>query len=208
MTVAPTRRRCCRGRVSCLDAERDHDPEVAALSDRAAELTYQLVDLGADLAAYSTSVESDPARLAAVQERRAVLGALARQYGPEHDDVVAWSERAAMRVMELEGADDRIAALSEEREALSGQLLDLASRLSRARADAADRLASLGQHRAQRAVDAACPAGGRGAVPGAPSPSPTWARTAPTTSRCCWPPTPGQQRARSPREPVGVSSPG
>jgi DNA repair protein RecN (Recombination protein N) len=126
-----------------LDAERDHDPEVAALSDRAAELTYQLVDLGADLAAYSTSVESDPARLAAVQDRRAVLGALARQYGPEHDDVVAWSERAAMRVMELEGADDRIAALSEEREALTGQLLDLASRMSRARVDAADRLASL-----------------------------------------------------------------
>jgi DNA repair protein RecN (Recombination protein N) len=126
-----------------LETERDHDPQVAELSDRAAELTYQLVDLGADLASYSTSVESDPARLAAVQERRATLAGLARQYGPGHDDVLAWSERALRRLTELEGADDRIEELTTERDALGATLLDLALRLSRARADAAQRLGEL-----------------------------------------------------------------
>lgn len=126
-----------------LEAERDHDPEVAELSDRAAELTYQLVDLTADVASYSTSVESDPGRLAAVQERRARLGALARQYGSGHDDVLAWSERAVVRVMEIEGTDDRIAELREERDALGAQLIDIAARLSSARAEAAQRLGDL-----------------------------------------------------------------
>jgi DNA repair protein RecN (Recombination protein N) len=126
-----------------LDSEREHDPSVAELSDRASDLAYQLADLGADLASYATGVEADPVRLATVQERRATLAALARQYGSSHDDVLAWSERAVGRLMELEGTDDRIAELTAEREALGAALLDLASRLSRARVQAAQRLSDL-----------------------------------------------------------------
>jgi len=126
-----------------LESEREHDPAVAELSDRAADLTYQLVDLSADLASYATSVESDPLRLAAVQQRRSHLAALVRQFGPAHDDVLTWAKDAAHRVFELEGADDRIGELQQEREALTAQLLDAAGRLSAARVAAADRLGAL-----------------------------------------------------------------
>jgi DNA repair protein RecN (Recombination protein N) len=126
-----------------LESERDHDPAVASLAERAADLSYQLVDLAADLASYAASVESDPARLAAVQDRRAALGALARHYGPGHDDVLTWSKDAAQRVFELEGADDRIEELRMERDALADRLVDTAARLSAARTAAADRLGEL-----------------------------------------------------------------
>jgi DNA repair protein RecN (Recombination protein N) len=126
-----------------LESERDHDPAVAGLSDRAADLSYQLVDLSADLASYATSVESDPLRLAAVQERRSQLAALVRQFGPAHDDVLSWAKDAAQRVFELEGADDRIGELRQERDALTAQLLGAAGRLSAARVAAAERLAAL-----------------------------------------------------------------
>ena len=67
---------------SGLEAVRDHDPELARLADRAAELSYVAADLALDLAAYAQDVDVDPARLAAVQDRRARLAALTRKYGP------------------------------------------------------------------------------------------------------------------------------
>ena len=56
-----------------LDAERDHDPRLAELGGRAGRASYALADVAADIAAYAAALDADPARLAAVQERRAVL---------------------------------------------------------------------------------------------------------------------------------------
>lgn len=125
-----------------LDAERGHDPAVAVFADRAADLSYQLVDLAADLAAYSTDVDADPARLAAVQERRSLLAALARRYGSGADDVLAWARTSARRLSELEGDDDRIDTLRAEGDVLTDRLLTIATELSRARQSAAAALAA------------------------------------------------------------------
>ncbi|MDQ3627355.1 MAG: DNA repair protein RecN [Actinomycetota bacterium] len=125
-----------------LEAERDHDPTVAELADRAAELSYQLVDLGTDLATYSTAVESDPVRLAAVQERRAALSGLIRRYGSDLDTVLAWSQDAHQQLLELEGADERIESLRLEREELTASLLQRAAALSQARRQAAGDLST------------------------------------------------------------------
>ena len=57
-----------------------------------AELTYLLVDLAGDVASYAASLDTDPARLAAVSERRAALTALTRKYGETIDEVLAWAE--------------------------------------------------------------------------------------------------------------------
>lgn len=127
---------------SLLEAERDHDPAVAELADRAAGLSYQLVDLGTDLATYCTAVESDPVRLAAVQERRAALGGLIRRYGTDLDGVLAWSEEAHRELSELEGTDDRIGSLRLERDELTAALLRWASALGRARRRAAGDLSA------------------------------------------------------------------
>lgn len=64
-----------------LDAVASHDPALAGLAARLNEASYLVSDAGAELASYLQSVEADPARLAAVQERRAELTRLIRGYG-------------------------------------------------------------------------------------------------------------------------------
>jgi DNA repair protein RecN (Recombination protein N) len=64
-----------------LDAVAAHDPDLGSLAGRLSEVTYLASDIATDLASYVESLDSDPARLAAVQERRAELTRLIRAYG-------------------------------------------------------------------------------------------------------------------------------
>jgi DNA repair protein RecN (Recombination protein N) len=64
-----------------LEAASHHDAALAALGTRVSEAAYLVSDAAADLASYAQSVEADPVRLAAVQERRAELGRLIRKFG-------------------------------------------------------------------------------------------------------------------------------
>ncbi len=64
-----------------LDSAARHDVALAALAARVSEAAYLVSDVAAELASYAQSVEADPARLAAVQDRRAVLARLIRSYG-------------------------------------------------------------------------------------------------------------------------------
>ena len=145
---------------SALEGVGVDDPALAALVERLRELSYLLADLGADVSSYAAGVETDPARLAAVQERRAAVTRLVRKYadqapadagsgadgaGGAHgtdgadgaDGVLAWAERAAGRLAALDGDDDRVTALRERHGALLAELGDLAGRVSRARTAAA-----------------------------------------------------------------------
>ncbi len=61
-----------------LEAAAHHDPKLAALGTRVSEAAYLVSDVAAELASYAQSVEADPARLAAVQDRRAELARLVR----------------------------------------------------------------------------------------------------------------------------------
>lgn len=132
-TVAAARR--------ALDSVRDHDPEMAALADRVAELSYLLSDLAADVASYAAGLETDPARLAAVSERRAALTALTRKYAETIDEVLAWSRTSAERLLVLDNSEGRAEELRAERLALRGELAALAAQLSGARQHAAEELA-------------------------------------------------------------------
>ncbi len=98
-----------------LESVREHDPEVAALADRVAEVSYLLADVAADVASYSTSVETDPARLAAVSERRAALTALTRKYGETVDAGPRVGASCRRATASLDGSDERIAELRAER---------------------------------------------------------------------------------------------
>ena len=64
-----------------LDAVAAHDPDLGSMAGRLSEVTYLASDIAADVASYVESLDSDPARLAAVQERRAELTRLIRAYG-------------------------------------------------------------------------------------------------------------------------------
>jgi DNA repair protein RecN (Recombination protein N) len=167
-----------------LEAAAHHDTALAALSARVSEAAYLVSDVAADLASYVQSVEADPVRLAAVQERRAVLNRLIRLYSAEAPEpapggasegtaagpasgagdapgsagvdgaaapggpagggvaaVLAWAKRSGARLTELEGDDDRIASLAAEETALAAERDQLASQLTAARKEAAERFA-------------------------------------------------------------------
>ena len=66
---------------SALEAAATHDPALGTVATRLSEATYLIADVAADLASYADSIEADPGRLAVVQDRRAELTRLIRQYG-------------------------------------------------------------------------------------------------------------------------------
>jgi len=128
-----------------LEAVRTHDPVLAGLAERLSEAVYQVSDLAAELASYLESVDSDPARLAAVQERRAALGRLVRAHGGVSGDVAGvldWAKQASSRLADLEGADDKITALAAEETSLASAVTSLAAQLTALRSAAAERFAS------------------------------------------------------------------
>ncbi len=143
------------------------DPALVELVGRLRELGYLLADVGADLSAYGAGIETDPARLAVVQERRAAVTRLVRKYGVPLEGidggadtasiagedgaagaadgaaaVLAWAQQAAVRLDSLEGDDDRIAGLRARRDELVATLGTLAASVSGARRSAAARFSA------------------------------------------------------------------
>ena len=123
-----------------LDGVREHDATAGELADRIAELSHLLVDVAGDVASYAATLETDPARLAGVSERRAALTALTRKYGETIDEVLAWAEDGAKRLLDLEDTGSHIAELEARRDRIRGELEALAATLSSLRGAAATRL--------------------------------------------------------------------
>jgi DNA repair protein RecN (Recombination protein N) len=87
-----------------LEAAAHHDPALAALGARVSEAAYLVSDVAADLASYAQSVEADPVRLAVVQERRAELTRLIRQFGDSA--TVSGGERPGGPAEEMAGGPE------------------------------------------------------------------------------------------------------
>jgi DNA repair protein RecN (Recombination protein N) len=141
---------------TALESVRAYDPALAGLADRLSEAVYLTSDIATEIASYVQTVDADPARLALIQERRAVLGRLVRTYGtgvlpggatlpvPGGDlaAVLEWGKTAAARLAELDSSDETIAALVEEEASLSEQVTSLAGRLSSLRSAASEQFAA------------------------------------------------------------------
>ena len=137
--------------TQALEAVAGHDPALGGLAGRLSEAAYLVSDIGAELASYVESVEADPARLAAVQQRRADLTRLVRSYGEDATAdgeagtvaaVLDWARRAAGRLGELDSDDDRIAGLAAEADQLGATVAELAGQLTSLRQEAAARFAT------------------------------------------------------------------
>ncbi len=125
-----------------LEAVAEHDADLGRLSERLAEVGYLLADISAELAGYGTALDGEAAgRLEAVEARRAALSVLVRKYAPTIDEVLAWQEDAAKRLLELSGDSHRVEELDDVIADLDHRVHDLAAELSRLRTTAAESLA-------------------------------------------------------------------
>jgi DNA repair protein RecN (Recombination protein N) len=139
------------GRVrNDLAAASSSDPALAELAGRVVELQALVGELGADLAGYLAGIDADPARLAASQDRRAVLAGLIRKYAdppadgsrPDLAGVLDWAARASRELGELDTSDEAIAALVRTRDEAAERAAGYAAINRRERIAAADRLAA------------------------------------------------------------------
>ena len=100
----------------------------------------------AELGGYLSSLSAAPARLAQVQDRRGELARACREIGgPQEqlDDVdalLAWGQRAAARLAELDGPQDTATVLAERLAAADEELAGVGAELSRARQQLGERL--------------------------------------------------------------------
>ncbi len=139
------------GARECIDQVRREleraaavDPQLAQCVEQAATLGYLIDDLTTELARYRDAhEESDPNELESVQQRRAVLGDLLRKYGATLEEVREYEQSASQRLLVLDGDDDRIVALATLLTDATAELHAAATELSRLRAAAGERLATL-----------------------------------------------------------------
>lgn len=126
-----------------LDQAGAHDPTLAALGARVAEAGYLLADASTELGAYLEDLQADPRRLEVVHQRRAELGTLTRSYGADVAEVLAWASASGLRLLELEGGDQRIDELRAARDGLDATIAELSGSLTQGRTEAAQRLADV-----------------------------------------------------------------
>ena len=117
------------------------DPTAGPLAERVAGAGYLVSELTGELARYLDGLDTEPGRLEQIASRRYELAGLTRRYGASCDEVLAWAEKSAARLVALESADDRIAELTDQVAALTGRLAADAQEIRRGRRAAADQLA-------------------------------------------------------------------
>jgi DNA repair protein RecN (Recombination protein N) len=122
-----------------LEAQAGVDPALGELAARVEEAATLVGDVSAELSAYLSSLDADPARLEVIYERRAALRALTRKYADDVEGVIAWAENARTRLAALDSSDELLEELDKERLRLAATVGELAARLTAARIEAAGR---------------------------------------------------------------------
>ncbi|MGO1849178.1 DNA repair protein RecN [Microbacterium sp.] len=124
------------------ELERAADPALTGIAEQVAEIGYRTADLAVELSSFLADLdEQGPTELAAVEERRAAVNALARSHG-SLDEAIALLETGSARLAELDDDGERVERLAGLRDEAREVLDDRAERLTAARAEAAGRLSA------------------------------------------------------------------
>jgi DNA repair protein RecN (Recombination protein N) len=110
---------------------------LAEWHDRLRGLVAELADLAGDARDAVELFDDDPGRLAEIGARRHALADLRRKYGETLADVIDYRNEARRRLDEIEGHDERAAALSAERARAEADLAAAVAHVGRARRAAA-----------------------------------------------------------------------
>ena len=125
-----------------LEAIAQTDREQADLAATAADLAETLADLARRLRDYAETLEFDPRRLNAIEERLALIADLKRKYGGSIAEILAYAARAHEELEAITHAEEQIAALESEIADLETDLAAQALALSQKRQEAARKLAA------------------------------------------------------------------
>ena len=129
-----------------LENAKGRDSKLDAIAEQVAESFYALDEATRDLSSYISSLEADPDRLNALQERRAALNSFLKKWGSTAEPDTALVELAGRAksgresIADLRGGDERISELESELAEVKKKLLVAAKALSKTRAEAASKL--------------------------------------------------------------------
>lgn len=144
------------------------DPSVGRWQDLLDATFAGAAELAQAARAYASDIEADPARLAAVEQRRDVLFRLQQKHGPTIADVLAARDTTARELELLDTADLDLRNLAEERANAAGEFARACAALTQKRTAGAKKLG--------RAVNKLLPAlgmpGGRFDAACSPLPAP------------------------------------
>jgi DNA repair protein RecN (Recombination protein N) len=128
----------------------------AVLLERLRAVQAELADLERELRLSVEGVSDDPQQLENVRARRRLLRELTRKYGDTLSDVLAYARESRERLDELEGYEERAAALEEARVEAHARVDEAGRALSEARRAAAPALgAAVTEHLDELAMPAA-----------------------------------------------------
>jgi DNA repair protein RecN (Recombination protein N) len=118
------------------------DPALDALGERWQALIYEVDDVAGELRSYAESLDGEPGRLEAVEERLAVLDRLERKHGGTITAVLAHAEACRLRRAELVGAELAIEEATARLGEARAQLAAGSAALHKSRAAAGPKLAA------------------------------------------------------------------
>ncbi len=116
------------------------DPDLDAIAERLGAVAVELGDAAGELRDYAERVETDPARLAAVEERLDSLDRLRRKHGGSIEAVLAHADHCREEIARLAGAEERGAEAEAALEEAEARRRDLGAKLSAGRRRAAPSL--------------------------------------------------------------------
>ncbi len=129
-----------------LDIAKGKDSRLDEIASVVAEGFFVLDEAARDLSSYLSALEADPAKLDALQVRKAEIIAFIKKWGSAADpdaELIALSEKAKTAratIADLTGGEDRIAELEIEMQGAKKELLSQAKLLTKIRTSAALKL--------------------------------------------------------------------
>lgn len=119
------------------------DSSGESLSNAAVALFEMMQEFSRAIDHYASRLENDPEQLPSIEARLDLIQLLKRKYGPTVEAILEFGERAADRLKELRGREERGGGLEAEIERAAARLDAAAQKLTRARQAAMPRLSNL-----------------------------------------------------------------
>jgi DNA repair protein RecN (Recombination protein N) len=102
----------------------------------------ELSEIARSLASYAEKFDLDPAQLVALEQRISLFETLKRKYGGSIAEVIEFGNRAAERILKIEGRDAELERLAGEIEIARQNLIRCGQALRKLRVNAAPKLSS------------------------------------------------------------------